>query len=196
MAVADLNRDGISDLIVSGFNANKVSVMLGLVNTTTTLTSTVNPSVYGQNTTLNVTVSPSSAQGSVTFFDGATSLGSTGLSGGATSLDISALSVGVHSLTARYNADIFDAASTSTPVSQTVNQVTTTTSLTAAPSPTTPGKQVAPTAFTVAPDVAGTIPTGSVIFKDGGAALGSVTLDGNGQAVLATTLSLQRERIR
>src|SRR5262249_61383638 len=76
--------------------------------TSTTLTATPNPSVTGQTVTLTATVAPvtpapEALNGSVTFRDGATSLGVVTIVNGSASLTISTLAVGAHSLTADYS---------------------------------------------------------------------------------------------
>ena len=96
----------------------------GLTASTTTLTSSVNPTTFGQATTLTATVSPDTATGTVTFKDGATTIGAATLGHGSGSLAISNLAVGSHSLTAVYGGDSNYAGSTSNTVTQTVNQAT------------------------------------------------------------------------
>jgi hypothetical protein len=76
--------------------------------TTTVLSSSANPSVFGQPVTLPTTVSSaadSAPTGTVTFSDGATSLGTGTLASGQTTLTTSSLSVGSHSITAQYGGD-------------------------------------------------------------------------------------------
>jgi hypothetical protein len=92
------------------------------VNTTTTLKSSVNPSVTGQTVTFTATVSPSSATGTVQFFDGAQSLGTLPLSGGTATFTTSSLSQGKHSITAKYLGDTNDNPSTSAVLTQTVRR--------------------------------------------------------------------------
>jgi len=70
--------------------------------TTTTLTSSTGSSTFGQPITLKATVSPSVAAGRVTFYDGATVLGTGSLSGGQATLTTSLLASGTHALTAYY----------------------------------------------------------------------------------------------
>jgi hypothetical protein len=89
--------------------------------TTTSLTSSVNPSLLGQSVTLTATVAPASATGTVTFKDGAATLGTGTLAGGTASLSTSALTLGAHTLTAAYGGDATFSASTSAPLTQTVN---------------------------------------------------------------------------
>ncbi|KJY40339.1 hypothetical protein VR41_15120, partial [Streptomyces sp. NRRL B-1568] len=71
--------------------------------------------------------------GTVSFFDGATLLGSAPLVGGVATLSVSTLSVGSHSLTATYNGDTNFAGSTSPVDTQTVIQAATTTVLVSLP---------------------------------------------------------------
>ena len=85
LAVADLNGDGAPDVVVAQ-EGGVVSVLLNATGartlTTTTLVSAPNPSDFGQAITLTAEVSSSSGTpaGTVTFFDGASELGSTTLS--------------------------------------------------------------------------------------------------------------------
>ena len=133
----------------------------------------------GQSVTLTATVSPLTASGSVTFKDGSAVLGMTTLSGGTASFAVSALSLGSHSLTAVYAGDTFNAASTSSAVTHTVNKNTTVLTLTSSPNPSSSGQNATLTAtvFSLAA-------TGSVTFKDGSAVLGTSTVI-TGTATLA-----------
>src|SRR5262249_23197173 len=76
--------------------------------TTTTLTTTPNPSSLGQTVTLTATVSPVAPAtgvptGTVTFKDGATTIGTAALGAtGSASLIVSTFAVGSHPLTAAY----------------------------------------------------------------------------------------------
>ena len=67
--------------------------------------------------TLTATVT-SGATGTVTFDDGATSLGTGTISGGVATLTTNSLAVGTHSITAQYGGDSNYNASVSTAVSQ------------------------------------------------------------------------------
>jgi adhesin/invasin len=95
---------------------------------TTVLTSTTaNPSKVGQAVVLDATVSPSNSTGTVTFMDGATSLGtSPSLDLGKGSLTTSSLAVGTHTITAVYSGDGQVTTSTSDALSQVVDPVVTT----------------------------------------------------------------------
>jgi hypothetical protein len=115
-----INGGGAYDIFVAEFGSPS-----GKTDTTTTLESSLNPSILGQTVIFTATVSPSAATGTVTFFDGAVTLGSGPLIGGTATLPIASLSVGSHSITATYNGDNNYNASTSSAVSQTVNADTT-----------------------------------------------------------------------
>jgi N-acetylneuraminic acid mutarotase len=98
--------------------------------TTTTLTPvpTPNPSVYGESVTLTASVSSSGGAPpngeNVTFLGGSASLGTAQLSSGSASLATTALLGGTDSITAVYGGDANFAGSTSTAVSQVVNEET------------------------------------------------------------------------
>jgi hypothetical protein len=95
------------------------------VPTTLTLASSLNPSNFGQSVTFTATVTAESNNGTPTgtvgFFDGTTSLGSSVLgSNGMATFSISTLAVGTHGITASYGGDANFAPSTSPVLSQVV----------------------------------------------------------------------------
>ena len=160
--------------------------------TTTTLTSSLNPSIAGQAVTLTATVAPVAPAtgvpaGDVTFRDGATTIGTATLDAtGHASIVVSTLATGNHSLTAAYGGSLDFLASTSAAVTQVVNAETTTT-LTTTPNPSTAGQAVTLTA-TVAPVAPATgVPTGAVTFMDGATAIGTATLGATGSASIAVS---------
>jgi hypothetical protein len=94
--------------------------------TVSAISSSANPSVVGQAVTFTASVrfiSPGSGSltGSVTFKDGTTVLGTAALSNGMASVSTSAMATGGHSVTAVYSGDTNCTASTSTPMTQSVN---------------------------------------------------------------------------
>jgi hypothetical protein len=90
-------------------------------STATSLTSSLNPSLSGQSVTFTAVVSPSTATGTVTFYDNGISIGSATLSSGTAKLSTSTLTVATHPITATYNGDAKDSPSGSNIVSQIVS---------------------------------------------------------------------------
>ena len=158
-------------------------------STSTAVTSSPNPSVVGESVTLTATVTPSSATGSVEWFDGPTSLGSSPLSGGVATKATSALALGSHSITAVYSGDLTYTTSTSPVHTHTVGQAATSTALNSAPNPSTFGGNVTLTAtVSVTPPGAGS-PSGSVEFFDGVTSLGTSPLVSGSAQVITSSLS-------
>ena len=162
----------------------------GILNTTTTaVTSSLNPSTVGQAVTFTATVTGLAGSppltGSVTFTDGATTLGTVTLSaGGQATLTTSALAFGPHTITASYSGDASHAASSAT-LTQTVKRLKSTTSVKSSDSSSNVGQAVTFTA-TVKPGSGSAPLTGSVTFTDGSTTLGTVALTG-GKATLTTS---------
>ena len=166
---------------------------------TTTLKSSANATVFGQPITLTATVAPGSGSGtptgSVTFMDGASTLGTGTLSGGAASVSTSSLGPGTHTITAVYNGDVNYAGSTSSAVSQIVSQAVTTTSVASTAATAVFGQSVTLTAtIAVTAPGAGT-PTGSVSFNDGTTVLNTVPLSGNTASYTTTSLAVASHTI-
>jgi hypothetical protein len=171
------------------------TVVVNQASTTTTLTASPSPSVTGQSTTLTAAVAVTSpgtgtATGSVTFHDGTTTLGTVTLTNGTAVLSTSSLALGSHSLTASYSGSTQLKASTSAPVTQAVNQISTKTLLNASPNPSTLNQSVTLTA-TVSVVAPGTgTPTGTITFKDGTTTLGTAALANGAAALAVSSLSL------
>ncbi len=153
------------------------------------------PSTYGAPVTLQATVQTSPAGGSpapdgtVTFNDGTTTLGTENVSGATTvtaSLTTSALEAGTHQLTATYNGDTANAASRpSAPVTVDVGQSNTTTALNSSVNPSVFGQAVTFTADVTANSPGSGTPTGTVTFDiDGNPTTENLS---GGQATLATS---------
>lgn len=157
--------------------------------TTTALTSSVNPSVYGQSITLTAVVTSTSEKpkGVVTFKNGSAVLGTVTFTGGTATMTVSTLSVGSHNLTAVYGGHLEFLPSTSAVLVQQVNQAPTTTALSASPNPSVYGAAVTLTAV-VTPSTPGTA-SGTVTFKSGSTTLGTGTLSGGTATLSVSTLS-------
>jgi autotransporter-associated beta strand protein len=93
--------------------------------TTTTLSTSGTPSIYGGSVTLTATVAPTIGGGTVQFYDNAVALGSpVALSSGQAQLATSALVTGSHSITATYSGTTNYNGSTASALTQTVNKAT------------------------------------------------------------------------
>ena len=142
------------------------------VSSSTLVWATPNPASVGQSVTLTAGVTGSNPTGTVTFKDGAITLGTAGLTGGQANLSVSFASAGSHSLTADYSGDGNNASSVSPAVSLTANaKSATTTTLTVEPNPAPENGGVV-----LAITVTGNNPTGTVTIKDGTTTLGTAPL--------------------
>jgi hypothetical protein len=90
------------------------------IQTSTTLGSSLNPSLTGQAVTFVANVNTPQATGTITFMQGPNSLGTSPLNSGQASLTTSSLPAGQFSITAVYSGDQQYAASTSPELKQTV----------------------------------------------------------------------------
>lgn len=193
LALADVNGDGAVDVVTTSNDVSEVAVLLNNSSSASALASSVNPAAVTQTITFTATVSAkvrgvaTVPTGTVTFFDGSTSLGSASLSGGAATLSTSSLAIGSHSITAQYSGDASFHGSTSSALSQVVNIAADSTTLISSVNPSAVTQSVTFTA-TVASTVSGltAAPTGTVTFFDGATSLGSGTMSG-GVATLATS---------
>ncbi len=154
--------------------------------TATVLSTSINPSAYGQLVTLSakITSAGPTATGSVTFKNGTTAIGSGILSSGVASFSAANLPSGPDSLTATYGGDLFSAASSSAPLVQTVNPAATTTSIASSNNPGSAGTSIT---FTAAVTSA-LIPSGSVTFSCGSTVLGTAVLVSGKASVATSTL--------
>jgi len=165
--------------------ASLVQVITGASSTTTVSTDT-EPSTYGQTVTLTAVVSSTSGtpDGTVTFKNGSSVLGTVALSGGQAAYAISTLNGGAHTINAVYSGSSEYASSTGS-VQQVVEPAMTTTTITSSSNPASSGQSVTFTA--VVTSAAAGAPTGKVTFKDGKTVLGTASLI-NGQAQITTSL--------
>ena len=171
----------------AGSTSKPVAVTVTQATTTTELSSSLNPSVYGQSVTFTATVTSqygASTTGTVTFYNGSSQIGTGTVSGTVATLAISTLPVGSDSITATYGGDTNNASSAASAVSQTVNKATTTTGLTSSSSSLVYGQSVTFTA-TIAPQDGGSC-TGTVTFKNGSTTLGTGTVSTNTATLAAT----------
>lgn len=154
--------------------------------TTTSLASTLNPSVYGQAVSFTATVSNGTATpptGTVTFKEGSGTLGTEPLnSSGVAKFTVSKLPAGPQTITAVYDGDNVDPPSTSNNVTEAVNPALTSTSMVSeSANPSTYGQPLHFVATTVERNGTGT-PTGVVRFFDGSTYIGDAGLNKSGNA--------------
>ncbi|MDQ6740186.1 MAG: Ig-like domain-containing protein, partial [Actinomycetota bacterium] len=162
-------------------STSALTQILNAVSAGTTLASSQNPSTVGQPVTFTASVScPGfTPAGTVTFTDGATTLGIGTLSttAGVTSASVttSNLAAGNHPVTASFSGGANCAASTSAVLIQVVNvAVTSSITLVSSQNPSTIGQ---PVTFTASVVCAGTAAIGTVTFNDGTTTIGTGTLD-------------------
>jgi uncharacterized repeat protein (TIGR03803 family) len=159
--------------------------------TTTLLTTSPNPSVYGQPVIFSATVLSSIGAppdgDTVTFEQGATVLGKGTLGAGVATFSYSMLAVGTKAVKAVYGGDTYLNASVSNPtqvMSQVIDKADSTTALVSSQNPSIYGQSVTFTA-TVSPQFSG-LPAGTVEFYNGTKELGTAALV-DGVASFTTT---------
>jgi hypothetical protein len=193
VAVADVNGDGKPDAVVvnecdswcfPGAISSSVGILLnstGSVETSTitTVSSSLNPSIYGQTVTFTAAVSSASGlpTGTVIFYDGSTAIGSATLVNRSTSISVSTLAAGSQPITAVYQGCSAFGLSTSAPLNQVVHSVATTAAVISSPNPARVEQRVTYTA-TVATQYGGKA-TGTVTFQDSGVTIATVALSNN-----------------
>jgi len=173
---------------------SRIGTFSSIIPTSTALSSSANPSVFGQPITLTATITPCCGEtGSVKFFDGATLVATAPVNsatGIAVSTPITQLTVGSHSMTAVYPGDGSFGASTSPPLTQVVNKAGTSTVLSSSHNPSTFGQSVTFTA-TVSPSPPSASPpmgpSGTVAFTVDGNPVTSAPLTLAGTASFATS---------
>jgi subtilisin family serine protease len=166
---------------------------------TTLLTLSATAIQYSQSLTATATVKPASGAaaptGTITFYNGSTSIGTATLSAGTARLTTATLPVGKDTLEAKYAGQGNYLASTSAAVSVTVSLITTTTSLAASPASPKQGAAVKLTA-TVKPAVGTAAPTGTVTFYNGSTSIGAATLSSGTASISISTLPVGKDTLK
>jgi hypothetical protein len=154
------------------------------------LTSSLNPSITGQNVTFTATITSTNGTptGTIQFTDNGNTLGTQPLNAsGAATFSTSTLTVGSHNITATY-IPTGSFAGTSVNITQIVNAVTNTVNVTSSLNPSTFGQAVTFTAHINSN--AGTV-SGTVAFYDIGNYLGQQIVDPSGNAaIISSTLTV------
>lgn len=196
VTAADLNGDGLVDLVASNASSSSVGVMLNDspaptpgTKTSTTLVTSAPTAVFGQTELLTATVSAQAGvpTGSVTFLDGTTVVGTAAVdAAGHASLRVS-LVVGTHALTASFTGTGGFGDSIATGVTETVNRASTTVALTSSVNPALANQAVTFTARVAVVAPGSGTPTGTVTFRDHNVVLGTVAVGAGGTAKLTTS---------
>jgi subtilase family serine protease len=157
-------------------NAQSTSAVLietitgtGTSPTTTTVVPNQGAVTYGTTATFNAAVTGTNPANTVTFLVDGTPAAFASVAGGAAMSPALSLTGGTHSITGFYSGDSTNASSTSSAVSQIVNQANSTTALSLNPAVVAAGSTGSVTmTVTVAPASGSGTPTGSVdFFADG-----------------------------
>ena len=156
----------------TGSTAPAVVQTVNVASSTTTLVSSLNPSVFGDSVRFTATVT-AGATGTVTFKDGPTTLGTVYIGGGLAIFITSTLAVGNHGIRAEYSGDGNFTGSAASAITQTVNLASTSLRLASSWNPSGVGQSVTFTA-TITGGARGVI-----TFYDGALALGTGLIRGN-----------------
>jgi hypothetical protein len=154
--------------------------------TSVTLVSSVNPSLANAPVLLTSTVvgKGGAVSGSVKFQDGTTTLGAANVNAGAATLLVPGLAPGLHSIIAVYGGDANNSQSTSQVLLQSVVQAPTVT----LGSSQNPSLALDSVTFTAkASNGSNSPPSGTMVFSDGAAQLGKITIDATGAATFTVT---------
>jgi hypothetical protein len=162
---------------------NPTPVKPAPLTSTTALQASPATATPGAAITLTASIFGTNPTGSVSFAANGSALGTGVLANGTATLATSFANAGSYTVTAAYEGDTNNTASTSSPVSITITPATSATSLQATPSAGNVNGQIALKAT-----VSGDNPAGSVSFSAGSTSLGTVTLT-NGVATLQTSFA-------
>ena len=184
-------------------SSSSVSQAVGKDATTVSAPTTSNAnSVLGEPVTFTATVAltgtgTGTPTGTVTFLDGATSLGTGSLntSGVATFTTTSVLGLGAHSITASYGGDANFQTSVSSATTQTVGQAATTGTVVSSVASPVFGQSITLTATVVVTAPGTGIPTGTVTFLDGATVLGTASLNAGVATFAVSSLSVDTHSI-
>ncbi|MCC7175782.1 MAG: Ig-like domain repeat protein [Bryobacterales bacterium] len=187
----------------AGFAGSSSPPLIQVVNpgtkapTSTSLLSSRNPSNQGAAVTLTATVFAieGTPTGTVTFRDGAATLGVSALTNRRATFTTSALSPGSHALTAVYNGDGNYEGSFSPVLMQEVTAAAKTPTSVGITSSRNPAPSNQPVTLTAVVTGAGGTPTGTVRFEDSGMLLGEAVLSGGRGSVVVASFAVGTHHI-
>ncbi|MBB5058195.1 hypothetical protein HDF16_002909 [Granulicella aggregans] len=205
LATATINTLGAGSYNISAvyqattnFASSRSPVVVEVVNgapTTPVLTSSLNPSAFGQSVTFTTKVAATSSTGSpagtVNFLDGTAVLGTVTVSAaGNASFSTSSLALGSHTVTAVYGGSGNFDTSTSNTVMQVVTPVGTSVALSVTPNPANFGQTVTLTASVLTGVSGVAAASGNVVFADQGGVLGSTAIVAGTATFTTSSLSI------
>jgi len=176
------------DAINAAGTSNTFNEVVDQATTTTLLSSSNTTAPVGTTVTFTATVATTNGPqptGNVEFMAGTTSLGSTPLDGTGTAiLPISTLAPGTYPIAAIYSGDTDDHTSSSVPLTETIQQIPTSTGISSSLNPISAGAVLtlsAAVSVTTSATGAGAL-TGQVTFIDGATVLGTANINASGNA--------------
>ncbi len=158
-----------------------VTQIVSKASPTSTLTSSVNPSIVNASVTFTDTL-PTNVTGTVAFTSGSTALGNATVTNGVATITTASLPVGGDPITATYSGDGNYNSSVAT-LTQTVNKAS------PAVTVTTSGASIFGQTVTITASVP-VGPTGTITITSGGVTLGSGTITSSNGTVTITTTAL------
>jgi Big-like domain-containing protein/VCBS repeat protein/FG-GAP repeat protein len=186
----------------ANFAANTSPGLRQVVNTATkfgtatTLVSSLNPSIYGQEVTWTAAVmtsGPTAPTGKVNFNWSVFTIGTATLNASGVATLTRSLNADSYPLTAVYVGDTKNVGSASPILNQVVTQATSSATITSSLNPSTQGQSVTFTAKITSPT---TTPTGPVTFTSGKTTLGTVELSRSKATFTTSTLAVGSTAIK
>ena len=180
------------DATTAAGTSNNVSETISQATTVTTLGSSNASATVGTSVSFTATISssePTSPTGTVQFTEAGVLLGSAPLSNGTATVSLPTLTPGPHQIIASYSGDTDDAASSSSAFAETILQIGTVTTISAAPPTANAGAVVQFTATInmVSGAVADGAITGQVTFTDSGRTIGTASVGSSGTAIFSSS---------
>jgi hypothetical protein len=186
-----LGVDASANLYIADAGNYRVRVVgrsSSLPTPTLTLASSANPSTYLQSVTFTATIS-SGPTGTITFYNGGTSIGTGTISSGTATLSTSALTVGSYQITASWPGNSSYGPVTSSALTQVVNKATPTLSVTSSLNPSTYDQSVT---FTATSSVS---LSGTVTFLNNGTSIGTSSISGTSTTFSTSSLPVGTDSI-